>query len=128
VVEDRAGIDIAAPKATPVAYLDAKNPHVPPDGTVIPPLTEAIHGLHLRLRPLPDGKIRSGSCQGCHPAHRFDREMLGYRIIADGRNAFSGEPGSLGNDNRDGSAVASFAATYTQIRTSSRTASDSISI
>jgi hypothetical protein len=26
VVEDRAGIDIAAPKATLVAYLDAKNP------------------------------------------------------------------------------------------------------
>jgi hypothetical protein len=103
VVEDRAGIDMAAPRTSPVAYLDAKNPNVPPEGTVIPPLTEAIHSLHLHVRPLPDGKMRSGSCQGCHPAHRFDRDMHGYPITADGRNAFAGEAGSLGDDNRDAS-------------------------
>ncbi len=103
VVEDRAGVDLAAPRGTPVAYLDGKNPHVPADGTVIMPLSEAIHAMHLQVRPLPDGKGRSGSCQGCHPAHRFDRDMNGYPITADGRNAFSGQSGSLGNDNRDAS-------------------------
>ncbi len=101
VVEDRSRIDMAAPRGKPVDYLDGFNPNVPKDGAVIPPLTEAIHGMHLRVRPMPDGKMRTGSCQGCHPAHRFDREMKGYPITDDGRNAFSGGPGSFGDDNRD---------------------------
>ena len=101
VVEDRARIDLAAARGTPVDYLDPKNPNVPKDGIVIMPLSEAIHSLHLKVRPLPDGQMRSGSCQGCHPAHRYDRDMTGYPITADGRNAYSGEPGSIGNDNRD---------------------------
>lgn len=100
-IEDRSRIDLAAPRGKAVEYLDGLNANVPPDGTLIPPLTEAIHGMHLRVRPMPDGKMRTGSCQGCHPAHRFDRDMKGYPITADGRNAFSGAPGSLGDDNRD---------------------------
>ena len=103
VVEDKAGIDLAAPRTLPIEYLDAKNPNVPRDGTVIMPLTQAIHSFHLRMRPLPDGKMRTGCCQGCHPAHRYDRDMTGHPITAAGKNAYSGEPGSLGNDNRDAS-------------------------
>jgi hypothetical protein len=101
VVEDRAHIDLAVAKNVPVEYLDAKNSNTPPDGTLIPPLTEAIHSMHLEHRPLADGQKRSGSCQGCHPAHRQDRTMKGYAITANGLNAFSGQPGSEGNDNRD---------------------------
>ena len=39
--------------------------------TLIPPLTEAIHQNHAGLA-FDDSKGRSGSCQGCHPAHRSD--------------------------------------------------------
>jgi hypothetical protein len=101
VVEDRARIDLAVARGTPVEYLDPKNPNTPADGISVPPLTEAIHAMHLVMRPMPDGRMRSGSCQGCHPAHRYDRDMKGYPITADGSNAFSGKPGSAGNDNRD---------------------------
>ncbi|MCC7201734.1 MAG: hypothetical protein IT393_03575 [Nitrospirae bacterium] len=62
---------------------------------LIPPLTEAIHTAHLKERPLPDSQGRTGSCQGCHPAHRFDRNMDGYPITADGENTF------VKSDNRD---------------------------
>jgi hypothetical protein len=101
VVEDRARIDLAVERGAPVEFLDPGNPNTPADGTLVPPLTEAIHAMHLEMRPLPDGQMRSGSCQGCHPAHRYDRSMEGYPIAADGTNAFSGQPGSVGNDNRD---------------------------
>jgi len=33
------------------------------------PLTEAIHGFHLAMVPMPDGGGRSQSCQSCHPTH-----------------------------------------------------------
>ena len=33
------------------------------------PLTEAIHGFHLAMVPMPDGAGRSQSCQSCHPTH-----------------------------------------------------------
>ncbi|MFQ5431095.1 MAG: hypothetical protein ACE5EN_01155 [Nitrospinota bacterium] len=56
---------------------------------LIPPLTEAIHRVHQSKRPMADAQGRSGSCQGCHPAHRYDRSMNGYPITSDGHNAFS---------------------------------------
>jgi hypothetical protein len=101
LVEDRAHIDLAVARNTPIEYLDAKNPNTPADGTLVMPLTEAIHALHMQQRPLADGQNRSGSCQGCHPAHRQDRSMKGYPITAYGLNSFSGQPGSEGDDNRD---------------------------
>jgi hypothetical protein len=101
VVEDKTRIDLAVARGAPVEYLDPKNPNIPADGTLVPPLTEAIHAMHLEMRPMPDGRMRSGSCQGCHPAHRYDRDMKGYPITTGGGNAFSGKPGSAGNDNRD---------------------------
>ena len=33
------------------------------------PLTEAIHGFHLGMVPMPDGAGRSQACQSCHPTH-----------------------------------------------------------
>jgi hypothetical protein len=62
---------------------------------LIPPLTEAIHSAHQKIRPMPDAKGRTGSCQGCHPAHRQDRSMVGYPITQDGKNAYAK------GDNRD---------------------------
>ncbi len=101
VVEDLAHIDLAVRRNAPIEHLEAKNPNAPADGTLIMPLTEAIHSLHMEQRPLADGQKRSGSCQGCHPAHRYDRNMKGYPITAYGLNAYSGQPGSEGDDNRD---------------------------
>ncbi len=100
-VHDASRADLGLPDGVPIDYLDPHNRNVPPDGHLISPLTEAIHNNHQRLRPLADGQGRTGACQGCHPAHRQDRSMAGYPITADGRNTYSGEAGSLGNDNRD---------------------------
>ncbi len=61
----------------------------------IPPLTQAFHGIHLQYAPMPDSLGRSGACQGCHPAHRYDRSMAGYPITPDGKNAYAK------TDNRD---------------------------
>ncbi|MBI5748258.1 MAG: hypothetical protein HZA00_03960 [Nitrospinae bacterium] len=61
----------------------------------IPPLTEAIHSVHQKVRPLSDSKGRTGACQGCHPAHRFDRNMKDYPITSTGENTFAKA------DNRD---------------------------
>ncbi len=33
------------------------------------PLSEAIHGFHLAMVPMPDGAGRAQSCQSCHPTH-----------------------------------------------------------
>ena len=33
------------------------------------PLTEAIHGFHLAMVPMPDAAGRSQACQSCHPTH-----------------------------------------------------------
>jgi len=33
------------------------------------PLSEAIHGFHLGMVPMPDGAGRSQACQSCHPTH-----------------------------------------------------------
>jgi len=38
-------------------------------------LTEAIHGFHLAMVPMPDAAGRSQSCQACHPTHFQDPNM-----------------------------------------------------
>ncbi len=39
------------------------------------PLSEAIHGFHLGMVPMPDGGDRSQACQSCHPTHFQDPSM-----------------------------------------------------
>jgi len=75
----------------------ASKTHKGKDGKekLIPALTEAIHTVHQTKRPLPDSQGRSGACQGCHPAHRYDRSMDEYPITPDGKNAYADA------DNRD---------------------------
>ncbi len=63
-------------------------------GRVIPPLTEAIHDNH-KESPFDDSKGRSGSCQGCHPAHRSDGDLTNYPIDELGLNFYAEA------DNRD---------------------------
>ncbi|HKJ77626.1 MAG TPA: hypothetical protein VKA64_10530 [Gammaproteobacteria bacterium] len=62
---------------------------------LLPPLSEALHSKHQKLRPMTDSKGRTGACQGCHPAHRQSGSMEGYPITADGKNAYADA------DNRD---------------------------
>lgn len=100
-VFDATNIDGGNPDGVAIDRLDPANPNVPEDGHVVSPLTEAIHNNHQRIRPSADGQGRTGTCQGCHPAHRQDRSLAAYPITADGLNAFSGLQGSLGDDNRD---------------------------
>ncbi len=38
-------------------------------------LTEAIHGFHLGMVPMPDAAGRTQSCQACHPTHFQDPSM-----------------------------------------------------
>jgi len=61
---------------------------------LIPALTEAIHWNH-KGNATDDSLGRTGSCQGCHPAHRSDGSMDGYPITELGLNAFAA------GDNRD---------------------------
>jgi hypothetical protein len=68
---------------------------------LIPALTEAVHGEHLVHTPMLDGQGRSGSCQGCHPAHRSDGSLNAYPITTDGLNPFGPEGGNPTGDNRD---------------------------
>jgi len=42
-----------------------------------------------------DSHGRTGGCQGCHPAHRSDGDMIGYPITLDGENFYAG------GDNRE---------------------------
>lgn len=65
--------------------------------TPLMPLTQAIHYAHQINRPMVDSQGRTGSCQGCHPAHRQDGNMDGYPITQDGRNLYAD------NDNRNAS-------------------------
>ncbi len=39
------------------------------------PLSEAIHGFHLAMVPMPDAAGRTQSCQSCHPTHFQDPSM-----------------------------------------------------
>ncbi len=66
-----------------------------PNDTPIPALSEALHRVHQTIRPLPDSEDRSGTCAGCHPAHRQDGSMDGYPITPDGKNFYAS------SDNRD---------------------------
>jgi len=52
------------------------------------PLTEAIHGVHLRVIPMGDKAGRTQSCQACHPTHWQPEEM----------NDFSTNPFQIIND------------------------------
>ena len=60
-------------------------------GTLIEPITEAIHRRHREVSEngsidFADAAGRSGGCQGCHPAHRSDGVMDGYPITKGGDN------------------------------------------
>jgi len=60
-------------------------------GSVIKPITEAIHWRHREVSEggtidFADAAGRSGGCQGCHPAHRSDGVMDGYPITLGGDN------------------------------------------
>jgi hypothetical protein len=84
---------IAVVKSGNVGTATADND---PVGTLIPPITEAMHNNHSS-RPFDDAKGRNGSCQGCHPAHRSDGIVdSNYPITTLGLNAFAN------GDNRDG--------------------------
>ncbi len=63
--------------------------------TPIMALSEALHRVHQTVRPLPDAEGRTGTCAGCHPAHRQDGSMDGYPISPDGKNFYANA------DNRD---------------------------
>ena len=69
-------------------------------GTLIKPITEAIHNNHRGINmPNADGELgiiafadslgRDGGCQGCHPAHRSDGDMDGYPITLAGTNKYA---------------------------------------
>jgi hypothetical protein len=58
----------------------------------IPPITEALHGVHRNQSEggvivFNDALGRDGGCQGCHPAHRSDGTMDNYPITRNGGNA-----------------------------------------
>ncbi len=67
-----------------------------PKGILLPPLSEAIHAAHQAHSPLADGQRRSGACQACHPAHRYDRSMKLFPLDRHGLTPFAK------GDNRDG--------------------------
>jgi len=59
-------------------------------------LTEALHGFHLNMVPMPDAAGRSTSCQACHPTHFQDPSMNDpsnpYRVTDEyGHNRFEDE-------------------------------------
>lgn len=84
---------IAVVKSATVGTATANND---PVGTLIPPMTEAIHNNHRNV-VFNDLKNRNGACQGCHPAHRSDGVVDNtYPITRLGLNAFAN------GDNRDG--------------------------
>ncbi|MBW2209233.1 MAG: hypothetical protein JRG79_20230, partial [Deltaproteobacteria bacterium] len=69
-------------------------------GTLIKPITEAIHNNHRGVNMLDangvpgivtfaDSLGRDGGCQGCHPAHRSDGDMNGYPITLAGANKYA---------------------------------------
>ena len=80
-----------------IAVLTSGTHKVKGKDVLIPALTQAIHQVHQTKRPLVDSQGRTGSCQGCHPAHRQDGGMEAYPISADGKNNYANA------DNRDAS-------------------------
>ncbi|OIP49020.1 MAG: hypothetical protein AUK28_04220 [Desulfobacterales bacterium CG2_30_60_27] len=71
-----------------------KSAYNPANGSLIMPLTEAIHNNH-KNNQFADSLGRDGSCQGCHPAHRSDGSMASFPIDHLGNNNFAN------GDNRD---------------------------
>jgi ribosomal protein L40E len=64
-------------------------------GTLIRPITEAVHRNHGGVGNedsdygnivFTDSYGRDGACQGCHPAHRSDGDMMGYPLTLAGTN------------------------------------------
>jgi len=66
-----------------------------PKGLLLGPLSEALHGTHQGHSSLADGVGRSGACQACHPAHRYDRSLANFPLDRNGLNPFAQ------GDNRD---------------------------
>jgi mono/diheme cytochrome c family protein len=56
---DNVSGNLLEPRATAAGYKAVK----------AKPLSEAIHGFHLAMVPMPDGAGRSQACQSCHPTH-----------------------------------------------------------
>ncbi len=61
------------------------------------PLTEAIHGFHLAMVPMPDAAGRSQACQACHPTHWQDARQNGV----DAPNAFIDSEGNANYSDQD---------------------------
>src|SRR5512139_600203 len=80
-----------------IGVLQSKTFKDPKTGkeNLIPPLTQAMHGIHQIKAPMPDSQGRTAACQGCHPAHRQDGNMDKYPITLDGKNNYAQ------GDNRD---------------------------
>jgi hypothetical protein len=63
-------------------------------GNLIMPITEAVHNNHKNEAAggpiaFSDSLGRDGGCQGCHPAHKSDGDMLGYPITLAGTNYYA---------------------------------------
>ena len=86
---------IAVVKAAECA---ANNPQCA-EGTLIRPISEAVHRNHRSVTEFENGVPgvitfndnagRDGSCQGCHPAHRSNGDMDGYPITLAGENFYA---------------------------------------
>ncbi len=63
-------------------------PSLPPPEHLISPLSEAIHKVHLRVRPLGDAEGLAGSCQACHPGHRSSRTLQDFPLDVEGRYTY----------------------------------------
>ena len=57
--------NLKAPRDTVAGYKGVK----------AKPLSQAIHGYHLKITPLGDAAGRDASCQVCHPTHGQDPEL-----------------------------------------------------
>ncbi|MGB7931591.1 MAG: Ig-like domain-containing protein, partial [Gammaproteobacteria bacterium] len=72
-----------------------------PNGSLVPPISEAIHNAHRAdsaggVIVFNDGLGRFGGCQGCHPAHRSDGVMDNYPITIHGDNVRATSDNRLG--------------------------------
>ena len=56
---DNVSGNLQEPRVTAMGYKTVK----------AKPLSEAVHGFHLAMVPMPDAAGRSQSCQSCHPTH-----------------------------------------------------------
>ncbi len=56
---DNVSGNLQEPRVTAMGYKTVK----------AKPLSEAVHGFHLAMVPMPDAGGRSQACQSCHPTH-----------------------------------------------------------